>query len=236
MMASTRVPLYILRAPPQLRPLLFSRYASHSTASAIAEHVPRIAQPSLWRSLIPRFMRRDAGMASKEPKSQGFWSRFLANPASGVIILAMLTGNAAIHIIRIKRDMNLYSRQADQKIELLREVINRVQRGEDVNVEKLLGTGDPKMEEEWFDGTSMANGSDISCYVKFSDRGQADWDVPPVVIREIEKEEKMMTRNERQRLRRQARKEEEKKEEAEVNEREAKDDDNAQVKKRPEFL
>ncbi|KIW00111.1 hypothetical protein, variant 3 [Verruconis gallopava] len=207
MMASTRVPLYILRAPPQLRPLLFSRYASHSTASAIAEHVPRIAQPSLWRSLIPRFMRRDAGMASKEPKSQGFWSRFLANPASGVIILAMLTGNAAIHIIRIKRDMNLYSRQADQKIELLREVINRVQRGEDVNVEKLLGTGDPKMEEEWFD-----------------------------VIREIEKEEKMMTRNERQRLRRQARKEEEKKEEAEVNEREAKDDDNAQVKKRPEFL
>lgn len=104
-----------------------------------------------------------------------FWKRFLANPAGGLIILGMLTGNAAIHIIRIKRDTKLYSRKADQKIELLREVIKRVQSGEDIDVEKLLGTGDPKAEDEWFDGTSTSE--QITCYVRYSGRGQADWDV-----------------------------------------------------------
>ena len=107
----------------------------------------------------------------------------MANPASSVIILGMLTGNAAIHIIRIRRDMSLYSRKADQKIELLREVIQRVQNGEDIDVEKLLGTGDPKAEEEWFDGTSAhasrsaRKEAEVTCYVRFSNRGQADWDV-----------------------------------------------------------
>ena len=108
----------------------------------------------------------------------------MANPASTVIILGMLTGNAAIHIIRTKRDMKLYSRKADQKMELLREVIQRVQNGEDVDVEKLLGTGDPAKEEEWFDGTSShaqtsspTRREEMTCYVRFSDRGQADWDV-----------------------------------------------------------
>lgn len=122
-------------------------------------------------------MRRDpSNLMPKDHKHVGFWSRFFANPASGVIVLGMLTGNAAIHIIRIKRDMALHSRQVDQKIELLKEVIRRVQNGEDVDVEKMLGTGDPKMEEEWFDGTSMKV-ERKSCYVRFSDRGQADWDV-----------------------------------------------------------
>ena len=111
---------------------------------------PKIAQPSLWKTFIPRFMRRDpSNLLPKDHKHVGFWSRFLANPASSVIILGMLTGNAAIHIIRIKKDTKLNSRKADQKIELLREVIRRVQNGENVDVERLLGTGDPKMEEEW---------------------------------------------------------------------------------------
>ena len=151
-MASLHVPAFILRAPAPLRPLLFSRYASNSTLKAITPHLPRIAQPSLWKTFIPRFMRRDpSNLMPPGHKHQGFWSRFMANPASSVIILGMLTGNAAIHIIRIRRDMSLYSRKADQKIELLREVIQRVQNGEDIDVEKLLGTGDPKAEEEWFD-------------------------------------------------------------------------------------
>jgi hypothetical protein len=167
-MSSLRIPLSILRAPPTLRSFLFARYASNSS---IIEHLPRIAQPSLWKTFIPRFLRRDPSASASLPKDnrQGFWARFLANPASGVIILGMLTGNAAIHLIRVKRDMTLYSRKADQKIELLREVIQRVQNGEEFDVEKALGTGDAKMEEEWFDGTS--------CYVRFSRRGQADWDV-----------------------------------------------------------
>jgi hypothetical protein len=132
-------------------------------------------------------MRRDpSNLMPKGHKHVGFWSRFFANPASGVIVLGMLTGNAAIHIIRIKREMKLYSRKTDQKIELLREVIQRVQNGENVDVEKLLGTGDPNMEEEWFDGTSKTAPAVPSpsheeqvgcCYVRVGDRVQADWDV-----------------------------------------------------------
>ncbi len=121
--------------------------------------------------------------------------------------------------------MTLYSRKADQKIELLREVIQRVQNGENFDVEKLLGTGDPKMEEEWFDGT---------CYTRYSGRGQADRDVPSV-IREIENEENVMNRNERQRLRREARRKEQKaKEEAAVEGNS--DDGKVRAKRRPEFL
>ena len=38
---------------------------------------------------------------------------------------------------------------------LLREVIKRVQAGEDVDVRKELGTGDPVKEKEWEDGKSL---------------------------------------------------------------------------------
>lgn len=37
------------------------------------------------------------------------------------------------------------------KIGLLREVIERVQRGEEVDVERVLGTGDKESEREWED-------------------------------------------------------------------------------------
>lgn len=73
--------------------------------------------------------------------------------------MALLTGNASIHLIKLKRDITAYSRAADLKIELLREVIGRVQKGEEFDVEAALGVGDPKVEEEWFDGKF--------CYLRF---------------------------------------------------------------------
>lgn len=42
-----------------------------------------------------------------------------------------------------------FSRKSDAKIAQLREVIKRVQSGEDVDVSKVLGTGDPTSEGEW---------------------------------------------------------------------------------------
>jgi hypothetical protein len=50
--------------------------------------------------------------------------------------------------------MAAYSRRTEVKIGVLRDVIERVQRGEDVDVEGVLGTGNNDAEEEWFDGTS----------------------------------------------------------------------------------
>lgn len=42
-----------------------------------------------------------------------------------------------------------FSRKTDAKLELLREVIRKVKDGEEVDVRRALGTGDPKAEEEW---------------------------------------------------------------------------------------
>ena len=48
------------------------------------------------------------------------------------------------------------SRKAEAKMNLLHEVIKRVQAGEDVDVRRELGTGDPAEEKEWEDGESSS--------------------------------------------------------------------------------
>jgi len=52
-------------------------------------------------------------------------------------------------MIALKNDFRNFSRKADAKIGLLREVLERVQRGEDVDVKGLLGTGNEEQEKEW---------------------------------------------------------------------------------------
>ncbi|KAI9707444.1 MAG: hypothetical protein M1836_000405 [Candelina mexicana] len=54
-------------------------------------------------------------------------------------------------MIALRNEFLNFSRKADAKIGLLKEVIKRVQRGEDVDVEGLLGTGDSEKEKEWED-------------------------------------------------------------------------------------
>ena len=49
----------------------------------------------------------------------------------------------------VKNEFTTFVRQADLKLEKLREVIEKLQRGEDVDVEKVLGTGDELQEQEW---------------------------------------------------------------------------------------
>ena len=49
----------------------------------------------------------------------------------------------------VKNDFATFIRKADLKLEKLREVIGKIQRGEDVDVEKVLGTGDETQEQEW---------------------------------------------------------------------------------------
>ena len=55
-------------------------------------------------------------------------------------------------MIMLKNEYNGYLRSTDAKIRLLREVIEKVKRGEDVDVRKLLGTGDVGVEREWDEG------------------------------------------------------------------------------------
>ena len=64
----------------------------------------------------------------------------------------LLIGSNAIQMIALRNDCMTFSRRAEAKIGLLREVIERVQKGEDVDVAGLLGTGDERQEKEWEEG------------------------------------------------------------------------------------
>ena len=101
--------------------------------------VPRILTPSFWGQMIPKpFKGR-----SDKPKSREW------NPATPYIILGLLVGSQAIQILWLKQERGHTLRKAETKIGLLREVIERVQNGEKVNVEEILGTGNAASEKEW---------------------------------------------------------------------------------------
>lgn len=55
-------------------------------------------------------------------------------------------------MIALKNDFAAFSRRADAKIGLLREIIEKIQNGEEVDVEGLLGTGNAQKEREWEEG------------------------------------------------------------------------------------
>ncbi|EMC94461.1 hypothetical protein BAUCODRAFT_124085 [Baudoinia panamericana UAMH 10762] len=112
--------------------------------------VPRVATPSFWTSLIPKAFRRSREPADTDPTSPPApKERRRWNPATTFILLAILVGSNAINLIALRNDMANFSRKTDAKLELLREVLKRVQNGEDVDVKKELGTGDPEKEAEW---------------------------------------------------------------------------------------
>jgi len=83
------------------------------------------------------------------------------NPATFFIIIFLLIGSMSINMIALKKGFETYSRQTDVRIGLLREVVEKLQRGEKVDVEKVLGTGVPEKEAEWERGTFMID--DRSC-------------------------------------------------------------------------
>ena len=121
-----------------------------SRFSSTSDQLPRVADPSVWHSIVPRFVREwniAPSFSSKRPISKEW------NPATFFIVIFLLIGSNAVNLIALRNDFSAFSRRTDAKIGLLREVIQRVQKGEDVDVEGLLGTGDPEKEKEWEDGT-----------------------------------------------------------------------------------
>jgi hypothetical protein len=94
--------------------------------------------------MVPKFKS-----GPEQPKSREW------NPATPYIILGLLVGSQAIQVLWLKQDRAHSLRKAEAKIGLLKEVIERVQRGENVDVEGVLGTGDPESEKEWAEGTSL---------------------------------------------------------------------------------
>ncbi|KAJ5183173.1 hypothetical protein N7492_000789 [Penicillium capsulatum] len=131
---------YFFSAPPKSQ--VIGRNFSSSPRSCAASHrLPKIADTSVWTSMIPRFIRNRKPRDSTKSKE---W-----NPATFYIIMFTLIGSQAIRMLSLKNGYAAYTRTTDAKIELLKEVIERVQKGEKVDVERLLGTGDEAKEKEW---------------------------------------------------------------------------------------
>ncbi|GAD99695.1 hypothetical protein ANI_1_1634064 [Paecilomyces variotii No. 5] len=144
-----------------------------------SESLPRIAQASTWRAIMPKFMRdpETLGYQKKKATESQEW-----NPATFYIVIFLLIGSQAIRLLLLKKDYEAYTRSADAKIRLLREVIEKIKSGEDVDVEKLLGTGDAHKEREWDEGRFLPARSDMSCANTF---------LYATVLREIEAEDSL---------------------------------------------
>lgn len=97
----------------------------------------------MWESIIPSGLRRSTKEFFTERQKRPM------NPASYFIWIYILIGSQAIRIITIKNDHATFSRKAELQIEKLREVIQKLQAGEEVDVEKVLGTEVPEEEEAW---------------------------------------------------------------------------------------
>ena len=112
-----------------------------------ASIIPPIARPSFWKSLVPKALKaRWADKTTKKPRSREW------NPATFFIAIFILIGSMSIQMIALQKNFAEFMRQSDVRIGLLREVVERIQRGEEVDVEKALGTGDPEREVEWQEG------------------------------------------------------------------------------------
>lgn len=98
--------------------------------------------------MIPKPFRRrseptvDWGV-KKKPKSKEW------NPATFFIIIFLFIGSMSIQMIALRRDFDTFMRRSEVHIGLLREVVEKLQRGEEVDVRKTLGTGDAEKEKEW---------------------------------------------------------------------------------------
>ena len=126
-----------------------------SYESPPSESLPRVAQPSIWQSIVPKFLRERRNNQSRDSSVKRATSKDW-NPYTFFIVMFLLIGSNAINLIGLRKDFANYSRRADAKIALLREAIERVQAGEDVDVKRLLGTGDPEKEQEWEEGQFMS--------------------------------------------------------------------------------
>ncbi|KAL1875901.1 hypothetical protein VTK73DRAFT_9756 [Phialemonium thermophilum] len=121
-----------------------------------ASSMPTVTQPSFWKALIPRPLRSTSGKKYGKLKSSEW------NPATFFICIFLLIGSMSIQMISLKKNFDTYMRQSEVRIELLREVVEKIQRGEKVDVEKVLGTGDPDKEIEWQDVLDQIEKDDIA--------------------------------------------------------------------------
>ncbi|RSL71089.1 hypothetical protein CEP54_001505 [Fusarium duplospermum] len=130
--------------PSNARAVSLALTASHAPRLGIrfSSTAPAtIVDGSFWRSLVPKPLRKENRQLKKKSRE---W-----NPATFFIAIFLLIGSMSIQMIALRNSFDRYMRQSEARIMALREVVEKIQRGEPVDVEKALGTGDPKKEADW---------------------------------------------------------------------------------------
>lgn len=69
-----------------------------------------------------------------------------------ILLLASFANSAAI-ILSYKSQKREIDWNAKERIQTLRETIEKVRKGEEIDIRAALGTGDPEMEKRWTEGT-----------------------------------------------------------------------------------
>ncbi|ODA82574.1 hypothetical protein RJ55_01081 [Drechmeria coniospora] len=110
--------------------------------STVAPTPTTVVQSGFWKSLIPKPLRKQERGALRAKSKE--W-----NPATYFIVMFLFIGSMSIQMIALRKQAEQYARQSAVRIGLLREVVEKIKNGEEVDVEKILGTGDPQREADW---------------------------------------------------------------------------------------
>ncbi|TGO17117.1 hypothetical protein BTUL_0020g00020 [Botrytis tulipae] len=131
----------LISAPPAIRTTLLQQRLSFPQSRQYA--VQSVTQASFWANMIPKPFRKSERAVSKKPKSKDW------NPATFFIWIFLLIGSMSIQMIALRNEYTTFSRRADAKIGVLKEIIQKIRNGEKPDVEALLGVGDREQEREW---------------------------------------------------------------------------------------
>jgi hypothetical protein len=102
-----------------------------------------IVDAGFWKSLVPKFLRKETRQELKAKRSKDW------NPATFFIVIFLCIGSMSIQMITMRNSFERHMRQAEVRIGILKEVVEKIQKGETVDVERMLGTGEPKKEADW---------------------------------------------------------------------------------------
>ena len=131
----------MLVAAPSAYPRIIVRFSSGQPAT--------ILDRGFWKSLVPKPLRKENRSQLKQKTKE--W-----NPATFFIVMFLFIGSMSIQMIALRNSFDRYMRSSSIRIGLLREVVEKIQNGEQVDVEKVLGTGDAQKEADWEDGKCPA--------------------------------------------------------------------------------
>ncbi|KAH6969710.1 hypothetical protein DER45DRAFT_60980 [Fusarium avenaceum] len=137
-------PRQILIRPGQMRAVSLAFRATPLSSSGIrhSSTAPAtIVDRGFWQSLVPKPLRKENRQLRKKSKE---W-----NPATFFVAIFLLIGSMSIQMIAVRNSFDRFMRQSEARITSLRDVVEKIQRGETVDVEKALGTGDPAKESGW---------------------------------------------------------------------------------------